>query len=62
MMKTRIKIQHPVTKTVNGNEYRGARLSLRISELENIGIDEDNPYVDIEYDEYGRKIVITPAE
>lgn len=62
MMKTRIKVQHPVNKVVNGIEYRGAKLPLRTTELINMGIDESNPYVDIEYDEYAKKIIITPAE
>lgn len=62
MMKTTIKVQHPITKTVNGIEYRGAKLPLRTTELNNMGINEENPYVDIEYDEFNRKIIITPVD
>lgn len=61
-MKTTIKIQFPVTKRVNGVDYKGARLPLRMIELDNMDIDENNPYVDVEYDEYGKKIIITPVE
>jgi len=61
-MKTQIKIQFPVTKVVNGTEYKGARAPLRTVELDNMGIDESNPFVDIEYDEYSRKIIITPVK
>lgn len=62
-MKSKIKIQFPINKrSSEGVEYRGARLPLRLTELDDMDIDINNPYVDVEYDVYGKKIIITPAE
>lgn len=61
-MKKKIKIQFPISKEINGVIYRGAKTSLMTTELAKIGINEENPFINIEYDEYAKRIVITPVE
>ena len=58
----KIKVQFPISKVVNGIEYRGAKTSLRTVELADMGITEENPYINIEYDKFNKRIIITPAE
>lgn len=61
-MIRKMKMQWSKKREVNGIVYKGAKLSLASTELLKMGIDESHPFINVEYDTYKKKIIISPAK
>lgn len=61
-MIKKMKMQYSKSREVNGIIYKGAKVSLASTELAKMGIDEDNPFINVEYDQSKKKITISPAK
>lgn len=61
-MIKQIKVQYSVNKRYNENIYKGAKIPLSTTELVDMGIDEDNRLVNVEYDQKTKTITISPIK
>lgn len=61
MIADKKKVSFQIVSKYNGIDYKSGRISFSPTKLEEIGIDEDNPVVQVIYDETNQQIIIKAA-